>query len=157
MTFGSDSFYKPGAFSKTAAGQTLASLTEAGEQAGLGGSPNVIVDGTKMIVKYSVLGMKTIPAGLARMKGLKMKKVGDYIYITGERKWMELYLDRYGKSGKHQLFNTSLTSGQAVRISKRKVNGQLQLRPQGDYLIQESKDVKNYLTKNKFKVFGSGV
>ncbi|WKB35728.1 hypothetical protein QS257_20465 [Terrilactibacillus sp. S3-3] len=65
-------------------------------------------------------------------------------------------LDRCGKSGKHQLFNTSLTSGQAVRITRRKVNGQLQRRPQGESLVQESKDVKNYLTKNKFEVFSGG-
>lgn len=162
---GTESFYLGGTFAQTAIGKELIRRTEAVETAYAGDVPKtgqngnlvLVKNGAKYTITLSALTAKTLPAGLAAMKGLKIVKKGNYIYITGDKKWMELYLGRWGKLPQNYTFNMKLTNGDPIRIGGEKGPSLA-----GYGLIDESPDVRNYLLNKtgmtgKLKVFNGTV
>ncbi|GGL51901.1 T7SS effector LXG polymorphic toxin [Sporolactobacillus putidus] len=162
---GTESFYVGGTFAQTAIGKELIQRTKAVETAYAGDVPKtgqngnlvLVKNGAKYTITLSALTAKTLPAGLAAMKGLKIVRRGNYIYITGDKKWMELYLGRWGKLPQNYTFNMKLTNGDPIRIG-----GEKGPSIAGYGLINESSDVKNYLlsesgTMGKLKAFNGAV
>lgn len=153
---GTSAFYTEGSFAKTAFGKELIQRTKTVENANshAASGPNTGQKIASYTIKMSALGAKTLPPGLARMKGFKMTKRGNYIYINGPRKWIELYMDRQGKNLSSQFFNVN---GRRIRVA-----GEKGISLSGEKLISESSDVKNYLLNKtgsfgKLKVFNGGV
>ncbi|MFX3616599.1 MAG: T7SS effector LXG polymorphic toxin [Sporolactobacillus sp.] len=122
--FGQTNFYQAGSFAKTELGKRLKVKTaqlektrqiekakkegdsDRSERISLG------IDKTKEV-------LKALPEIVASIKGLRIVKKGDYIRVTGNKKAMKIFLDRYGHSKVKGRFNVNFSNGQYIRIQKK--------------------------------------
>ncbi|WP_353949066.1 T7SS effector LXG polymorphic toxin [Sporolactobacillus sp. Y61] len=154
--FGEGSFYTAGSFASSDIGEELVRRTKVVAKKSVQSEPKqeLSEDPGQLTINAASAVTAGLPALIARTKGLKMKRAGKYIRITGGKKNLKLFFDRWGKSKTFSNFNVSLSNGQNVSVGRRVIDGKSVMSRQGRHLISESSAVRNYLTKNKLKVFG---
>lgn len=155
---GTRSFYHSGAFMASDDGKALVAKTKITQRKVKDSALNTESsddDPFSLMIDGAAYASSGLPAAWTMMKGLKFQSVGNHIKITGGRKNLQLYLDRYGKSKTFRRFNTNLSNGQHISIATKKIKGKIKMTDAGINLIRESSQVRNYLNNDKLKVFGS--